>query len=155
VGFDDNEYVYENINVATGISSENLIWAFTSSHSNNWHPVTWISHMLDCQLFGLQPGWHHLINLFFHICNVTLLFFVFRSMTGNFWQSAFVAGIFALHPLHVESVAWVSERKDVLSTFFWILTIWSYCRYVKSRELKRYLLIPLSIQNGTNPGPVS
>jgi len=141
VGFDDNEYVYENANVATGITSENILWAFTANHSNNWHPLTWISHMLDCQIFGLHPGWHHLTNLFFHVVNAILLFLVFRKMTGHLWQSAFVAGMFAIHPLHVESVAWVSERKDVLSTFFWIVTMWSYYWYIKNREFKRYVLV--------------
>ncbi|MBC2717653.1 MAG: tetratricopeptide repeat protein [Desulfobacteraceae bacterium] len=154
VGFDDNEYVYENPNVTTGVTFENIIWAFTAFHSNNWHPLTWISHMTDCQIFGLQPGWHHLINLFFHIANAILLFLVFRKMTGGLWQSAFVAAVFAIHPLHVESVAWVSERKDVLSTFFWILTMWSYYWYANRLVFKRYILILLFFTMGLLSKPM-
>ena len=141
VGFDDNEYVYDNPRVSSGISIENLTWSFTAFHSNNWHPLTWISYMVDCEFFGLDPGWHHIVNVFFHIANALLLFYVFRKMTGFLWQSAFVAAIFAIHPLHVESVAWVSERKDVLSTFFWFLTMISYYFYVNTPEIKRYFLV--------------
>jgi len=140
VGFDDNEYVTENRHVQTGLTSGNVTWAFTTFHAGNWHPLTWISHMLDCQLFGLKPGMHHLVNLFFHVANTILLFLVLHRMTKALWQSAFVAAIFALHPLHVESVAWVAERKDVLSTFFWMLTMGAYVFYVEKQELKRYFL---------------
>lgn len=143
VGFDDNEYVYENPHVITGISLKNIAWAFTAFHSNNWHPLTWISHMMDCQVFGLHPGWHHLVNLLFHILNSVLLFLVFLKMTGALWQSAFIAAVFAVHPLHVESVAWVAERKDVLSAFFWMLTLWGYQAYIKLPEIKRYILVLL------------
>jgi len=143
VSFDDNEYVYENLHVKSGITLTNILWAFTAFHSNNWHPLTWISHMLDCHLYGLTPGLHHLTNLFFHIVNSLLLFFIFKQMTGSQWKSAFIAVIFALHPLHVESVVWISERKDVLSTFFWMLTIWSYIRYVKQPGIQRYVWILL------------
>ena len=141
VGFDDNEYVYENPHVTSGINFENIRWALTAFHSNNWHPLTWISHMVDCRIFGLNPGWHHLVNLFFHISNSVLLFIIFRRMSGRLWQSAFVAAVFAVHPLHVESVAWVSERKDVLSTFFGLLTILSYAWYVGKQNFKRYSLV--------------
>ena len=109
---------------------EGIGWAFTTGHAANWHPLTWISHMVDVQLFGLHPGWHHLVNLLFHLANTLLLFLVLHRMTNALWQSAFVAALFALHPLHVESVAWVAERKDVLSTFFWMLTMGVYVSYV-------------------------
>jgi Tfp pilus assembly protein PilF len=140
VYFDDNEYITENRHVQTGLTSGNITWAFTAFHAGNWHPLTWISHMLDCQLFGLKPGLHHLVNLFFHMANTILLFLILYRMTKGLWQSAFVAAVFAIHPLHVESVAWVTERKDVLSTFFWMLTMGAYVFYVERRELKRYLL---------------
>jgi tetratricopeptide (TPR) repeat protein len=141
VNIDDGSYVYENRHVQSGLALENAIWSFTAIHASNWHPLTSLSHMLDCQLFGMNPGWHHLINLFLHILNTLLLFIVFRKMTGNLWQSAFVAALFAIHPLHVESVAWISERKDVLSTFFWLLTMWSYAWYVEHQRIDRYLLV--------------
>ena len=118
VGYDDELYVTKNLYVQKGISPEGLKWAFTTFHSANWHPLTWISHMLDCELYGLNPSGHHWTNVEFHIANTLLLFIILFKMTGAIWQSAFVAALFALHPLHVESVAWVSERKDVLSTFF-------------------------------------
>jgi hypothetical protein len=131
VTFDDGLYVTENLRVKNGLNRENIVWSFTTTHSSNWHPLTWMSHMLDVSLFGMNPGSHHLVNVFFHLANSLLLFFVFRQMTGDVWQSALVAALFAIHPLHVESVAWVSERKDVLSTFFGMLTLLSYGRYVK------------------------
>jgi hypothetical protein len=131
VTFDDGLYVTENLQVKNGLNPENIAWSFSTTHSSNWHPLTWMSHMLDVSLFGINPGSHHLVNVFFHLANSLLLFFVFRQMTGDSWQSAFVAALFAIHPLHVESVAWVSERKDVLSTFFGMLTLMSYGRYVK------------------------
>jgi len=154
VGFDDNEYVYENPHVTTGISLENIIWSFTAFHSNNWHPLTWISHMMDCQVFGLHPGWHHLVNLLFHILNSVLLFLVFSKMTGGLWQSAFIAAVFAIHPLHVESVAWVAERKDVLSAFFWMLTLWGYQAYVKLPGIKRYIGVLLFFTLGLLSKPM-
>ncbi len=139
--FDDPDYVTENNHVQNGITLEGIRWAFTTGHAANWHPLTWISHMLDVQLFGLQPRGHHLTNLFFHIANTLLLFFVLLRMTKARWQSAFVAALFALHPLHVESVAWVAERKDVLSAFFWMLTMGAYCYYVERPGLQRYLIV--------------
>src|SRR5262245_61067637 len=123
VEIDDVEYVRENPQVRAGITREGIVWAFTTGHASNWHPLTWLSHMLDVQLFGLNAGAHHLMSLFFHVANAVLLFVLFREMTGAVGRSAFVAGLFALHPLHVESVAWVAERKDVLSTLFWMLTM--------------------------------
>jgi tetratricopeptide (TPR) repeat protein len=141
VRYDDNAYITENPNVQAGLTLKGSHWAFTTFHAANWHPVTWLSHMVDCQLFGLKPGMHHVVNLLFHIANSLLLFLVFRRMTGAIWQSGFVAGLFALHPLHVESVAWVAERKDVLSTFFWLLTMYAYIGFVERRTLVRYLLI--------------
>jgi hypothetical protein len=139
INYDDNDYVTENNAVRTGLSWQNVQWAFTSTVSNHWHPLTWLSHMLDCQLFGTDAGWHHLTNLFFHIINTLILFLVLKRMTNAIWQSAFVAALFALHPLHVESVAWVSERKDVLSTFFWMLTMWAYVSYAKKPNAVKYL----------------
>jgi tetratricopeptide (TPR) repeat protein len=141
INFDDPEYVTENVSIENGITMEAMRWAFTTGHVANWHPLTWISHILDVQLFGLKPQWHHLTNLLFHIANTLLLFFVFHRMTKAPWKSAFVAALFALHPLHVESVAWVSERKDVLSTFFWMLTMGAYIHYVERPRLKNYLAV--------------
>jgi hypothetical protein len=133
INYDDSVYVTDNIHVKSGLTPGSIRWAFTTGHAANWHPVTWMSHMLDVQLFGLKPRWHHLTNLLFHIANTLLLFFVFHRMTKAPWKSAFVAALFALHPLHVESVAWVAERKDVLSTFFWMLTMGAYIHYVEHR----------------------
>ena len=134
INFDDPDYVTNNQVVQKGLTWEGFRWAFTSAHASNWHPVTWLSHMLDVQLFGMQPGWHHMTSLLFHVANALLLFAVLLRMTGALWQSWFVATLFAIHPLRVESVAWVAERKDVLSTFFWMLTLWAYGRYVGSQS---------------------
>jgi Flp pilus assembly protein TadD len=154
LNYDDYEYVVENSHVKAGLTFKGLIWAFTTTHSNNWHPLTWLSHMLDYELFGLRPGEHHLTNLLFHLTNTLLLFLVFKRMTGGLWESSFVAALFALHPLHVESVAWVAERKDVLSTFFWMLTMWTYIRYTEEPKLKRYLLVLLSFTLGLLSKPM-
>ncbi|MBN2018659.1 MAG: hypothetical protein JW749_00360, partial [Sedimentisphaerales bacterium] len=116
VNYDDDIYVYANPHIQAGITPESVKWAFSSTYANFWHPLTWLSHMLDWELFGANPAGHHLTGLFFHIANTLLLFIVLKQMTQATWRSAFVAGLFALHPLHVESVAWVTERKDVLST---------------------------------------
>jgi tetratricopeptide (TPR) repeat protein len=137
--YDDATYVFENTNIQSGITPQAIRWAITTGYAANWHPMTWLSHMFDVQLFGLQPRWHHLTNLLFHIANTLLLFFVFNRMTKAPWKSAFVAALFALHPLHVESVAWVAERKDVLSTFFWMLTMCAYVHYVEHPRLRSYL----------------
>ena len=140
VNLDDDQYIVENSHVQKGLTSESVTWAFTTNHMANWHPLTWLSHMLDFQLYGLNPTGHHLNNLVFHLLNTLLLFLVLQRMTGGLWRSGLVAALFALHPLHVESVAWVAERKDVLSTLFWILTLWAYLGYVKRPGVKRYLL---------------
>jgi tetratricopeptide (TPR) repeat protein len=131
VNFDDNLYVYENPVVQKGLTWEGFRWALTYGKIGHWHPLTWVSHMLDCQLYGLNPGGHHLTNVLLHTAAAILLFLVLRRMTGFLWRSAFVAAVFAIHPLHVESVAWVSERKDVLSGVFFMLTLGAYVRYVR------------------------
>ena len=171
INFDDLGYIIQNPHVRAGFSWQNVSWAFTSGYGSNWHPLTWLSHMLDGQLFGLNAGGHHLVNLLFHTANAVLLFLVLQGLTGRTngplspaqseqhtvptprglspsagereevlsnatWRSAFVAALFALHPLHVESVAWVAERKDVLSAFFFFLTIWAYVEYTKSNLLR-------------------
>ncbi len=129
--YDDPDYLIYNPPIQHGITGAGLVWAFKTSHASNWHPLTWVSHMADCALYGLNPGGHHLTNLLFHTANVILLFLVLCQLTGAPWRSALVAALFAWHPLHVESVAWVSERKDVLSAFFWLLTMAAYGRYAK------------------------
>jgi tetratricopeptide (TPR) repeat protein len=154
INLDDNLLVYENPQVLAGLSKQGVIWAFTQYTAEYWHPVTWLSHMLDCQLFGLRPGLHHLTSLLFHLANCVLLLLVLRKMTGTLWRSAFVAAIFALHPLHVESVAWVAERKDLLSGFFWFLTIWAYAGYAEQPGLKRYLLVLLFFGLGLMAKPM-
>lgn len=136
---DDNLYVTENPYVQAGITVEGILWAFRSTFTGHWHPLTWLSHMLDCQFYGLNPGGHHLTSLLLHIINSLLLFVILRRMTGAIWQSTFVAALFALHPLHVESVAWVAQRKDVMSTSLWMLTIWAYVRYTDRPNLGRYV----------------
>jgi Tfp pilus assembly protein PilF len=141
INFDDTDYVTENINIRAGLTVEGIVWAFTTVHAGNWHPMTWLSHMLDVSLFGMDPGGHHVMNLLFHVLNTLLVFVVFSKMTGAMRQSAFVAALFALHPLHVESVAWVSERKDLLSTFFWILALWAYAWYAAAPSMRRYLTV--------------
>jgi protein O-mannosyl-transferase len=141
INLDDRLYVSDNQHVRSGLTAENISWAFTSFRASNWHPLTWISHMTDCEIFGMNPGIHHLVNVFFHIANALLLFLVLYEMAGSLWRSAFVAFLFALHPLHVESVAWIAERKDVLSTFFWMLALLCYCRYVRYSGLWRYVTV--------------
>jgi len=154
VGYDDELYVTENKQVQEGFSSESLKWAFATFHSANWHPLTWLSHMLDCELYGLNPAGHHWTQVEFHIVNTVLLFFILFKMTGALYKSAFVAALFALHPLHVESVAWVSERKDLLSTFFGLMMIFAYHRYVKTSDFKNYLLIIVFLSLGLMAKPM-
>ena len=141
INLDDNVYVTDNNHVKAGINLDSIIWAFSLENKDNtyWHPVTWLSHMLDCQLYGMNPGMHHSTNLLFHIANTILLFLVLRRMTGEFWKSALVAAFFGLHPLNVETVAWVSERKNVLSTFFWMMTMATYFHYTERPGFYRYL----------------
>ncbi|MFC1577587.1 tetratricopeptide repeat protein [Thermodesulfobacteriota bacterium] len=141
--YDTAEYVYENAYVKDGLTAESIRWAFSAIHRSNWHPVTWLSHMLDVQLFGLNPGAHHWTSVGFHLANTLLLFMVLRLMTGNIWRSGFVAALFAIHPLHVQSVAWIAERKDLLSTFFGLLAIWGYIRYVQLPTIGRYIPVLL------------
>jgi tetratricopeptide (TPR) repeat protein len=139
VRFDDDVYITQNPNVQSGLSLQNIKWAFTTQQATNWHPLTWLSHMLDCTLFGQNAGRHHLVNVLFHLANTILLFVVLSRMTKGLFPSAFVAALFALHPLHVESVAWAAERKDVLSTLFWLLTMLAYVRYTQRPSAGRYL----------------
>jgi tetratricopeptide (TPR) repeat protein len=141
VNYDDHAYVTGNPSVRAGLTHWGILWAFTAVHSYNWHPLTWISHMLDVQIFGLNPMGHHLVNILFHIVNSLLLFGILRKLTGAFWRSLMVAALFALHPLHLESVAWVAERKDVLSTFFGFGAIWAYIDFVRRPNVLRYILI--------------
>src|SRR5262249_9767101 len=120
--FDDPDYITTNPRTQAGVTFEGLRWAFMSFQVNNWHPVTWLSHMLDCQLYGLKPAGHHLTSVLFHVANTLLILALLSHLTGDLWRSGFVAALFAVHPLHVESVAWVSERKDVLSAFFGLVS---------------------------------
>jgi protein O-mannosyl-transferase len=143
INFDDGDYVTCNPHVQSGLTWQTVRWAFTSGHAGNWHPATWLSHALDCQLFGLSPYGPHVVNLLFHVASTLLLFLVLRRMTGAVWPSVFVAAAFGLHPLRVESVAWVSERKDVLSTFFWMLTLLAYAGYAQKPKLAGYGLVLL------------
>src|SRR5215208_4750218 len=143
VNYDDELYVVDNAQVARGLTARGIVWAFTTSHASNWHPLTWLSHMLDCQLYGLAyPGGHHLTSVVLHAVTAVLLFIVLLRMTGNLWPSAAVSALFAVHPLHVESVAWIAERKDVLSGLFFVLTLAAYLQYVRRPpSLPRYLLV--------------
>src|SRR5262249_33732747 len=132
VNYDDSRYVYQNTRITSGISAPNTVWAFTHIHSQNWHPLTTITHMLDCQLHGLKAGWHHFTNVLLHALAVILLFVALQRLTGALWRSAFVATVFAVHPLHVESVAWIAERKDVMSAVFFMLTLLTYFYYTRA-----------------------
>jgi Flp pilus assembly protein TadD len=143
VNYDDDRYVYEDAVVSKGITSAGIAHAFAQGSWANWDPLTTLSHMLDCQFYGLHAGGHHLTNVLLHIASVILLFLALRKMTGGLWQSAFVAAVFAIHPLHVQSVAWVAERKDTLSGFFFMLTLWAYARYVKNPGFPRCLPVIL------------
>jgi len=143
INFDDDVYVANNPFIKSGLKIQNLQWAITATRASNWHPLTWVSHMLDVHLYGMDPGMHHLTNLFIHILNTLLLFYVLRRMTGALWPSGCVAALFALHPLNVESVAWISERKNLLCTLFWILTLWSYIRYAEHPRISSYLPVLL------------
>jgi len=154
VNFDDPDYVTNNSHVRQGITANGIEWALTSGEAANWFPVTRLSHMLDVQLFGLSAGLHHLSNVLFHIFATLLLFAFLNRATGARWPSAFVAFVFALHPLHVESVAWVSERKDVLSAFFWFLALWAYVRYAERPGPSRYLLVLLAFCLGLMSKPM-
>jgi tetratricopeptide (TPR) repeat protein len=143
INYDDNAYVYENRQIQSGLTKENLSWSFSFQKKAKayWHPLTWISHMLDVELYGMDAGRHHLINVLFHIASTLLLFLALNRMTGALWRSAFVAALFALHPINVESVAWVAERKNVLSTFFWMLTLLAYAIYHERPGMVRYFAV--------------
>ena len=154
VNLDDDIYVTENPNVQPGLTLKGIIWSFGFTDTPYWHPLTWFSHMLDCQLFGLRPGMHHRTNLILHLVNTLLLFLVLRRMTGSLWKSTFVAALFGLHPLNVESVAWVASRKNLLSTLFWLLTLFSYAHYSEQPSLGRYLLICLLFVLGLMAKPM-
>ena len=154
VNYDDPRYVYENTKITSGLSIAGIGWAFTHIHSENWHPLTTISHMLDCQLYGLRAGGHHFTNVLLHTISVVLLFLALRQMTGALWRSAFVATLFAIHPLHVESVAWVAERKDVLSGVFFMLTLLAYVHHVRAPSIRRYLTVALLFTAGLMSKPM-
>ena len=141
INYDDPDYVTKNAQVARGLTLEGVVWAFTQVHASNWHPLTWISHMADSHLYGMNPRGHHLTNVLLHTVNAILLFLLLRQMTTSLWRSFFVAALFAIHPLRVESVAWVAERKDVLSGLFFILTLMAYTRYARAPDRARYALV--------------
>src|SRR5213595_1736574 len=154
VNYDDPRYVYENTKVTEGLSISGIVWAFTRIHSMNWHPLTTISHMLDCQLYGLKAGWHHCTNVLLHSIAVMLLFVGLLQMTDAFWRSAFVAAVFAIHPLRVESVAWIAERKDVLSGVFFMLTLLAYFRWTRKQTVGRYLAMSILFACGLMSKPM-
>ncbi len=139
INYDDPAYIAENYYVKKGLTWEGIKWAFGDIHTGYGHPLTWISHMMDYELFGLRSGGHHWTNLIFHILSALILFHLFRTMTGDFWKSGFVASLFAIHPLNVESVAWIAERKNVLSAFFWLASLWAYVLYDRKPTFLRYL----------------
>jgi protein O-mannosyl-transferase len=151
---DDRHYIYQNLIVNRGLTLTGIAWAFTTFHSSNWHPLTWLSHMVDCQIFGLHAGGHLLVNALIHASNTLLLFLFLRRATGARWQSAIVAALFALHPLHVESVAWAAERKDTLSTFFGLLTLLAYVCYVAAPSWRRYTLVAVAMALGLMAKPM-
>ena len=154
INFDDNLYVYNNNHVKSGLSIQNILWAFSLSDTKldegkfYWHPLTWVSHMIDVQLFGVDPHMHHVSNLFFHTLNTLLLFMVFYLMTRQLWKCFFVAALFALHPINIESVAWIAERKNLLFTTFWMSTMLAYIFYAKRPSIPRYLLLLFSLALG-------
>jgi len=148
VNYDDDTYVYANPLISSGLTIPGAIYAFSGKHSGNWHPLTTLSHMLDCQLWGSHAGGHHLTNIVLHTIAVVFLFLILLQMTGALWRSAFVAAVFAIHPLRIESVAWISERKDVLSAVFFMLTLGLYVRYVRYPSVKRYLAVVSSFALG-------
>jgi tetratricopeptide (TPR) repeat protein len=154
VNYDDNRYIVENRHIQPGFTHESVIWAFTTGHASNWHPLTWLSHLIDIELFGLDPLGHHLHNLLLHTTSTVLLFWLLHRMTGAVWRSAFVAMAFGVHPLRVESIAWAAERKDVLSMLFFMLTVAAYLYYVKRGGIGRYLLIVLCFIMGLMAKPI-
>src|ERR1700732_583219 len=154
INYDDQNYVYENTKITGGLNLAGIAWAFSHVHAQNWHPLTTISHMLDCQLYGLKAGGHHFTHVLLHTVAMLLLFAVLREMTGALWRSAFVAAIFAIHPLHVESVAWIAERKDVLSAVFFMLTIGTYGAYARRPTPARYTVLLIAFILGLTSKPM-
>src|SRR5438132_11579047 len=154
INYDDPRYVYETTRITDGLSLSGIAWAFTHIHSLNWHPLTTISHMLDCQLYGLKAGWHHFTNVVLHTLAAILLFLALQQMTGAIWRSAFVAAVFAIHPLRVESVAWIAERKDVLSGVFFMLTLLAYFRWTRKQTVGRYLAMSILFGCGLMSKPM-
>jgi hypothetical protein len=154
VDFDDQYYVTQNGHVQSGLNWQTFLWSFNIGYAQNWHPLTWLSHALDCQLYGLNPGGHHLTNVLFHVLNVVILFLLLLWATGAMWRSLLVAALFALHPLNVESVAWVAERKNVLSTFFFLLALGAYGWYARSPNVKRYLVLTILFALGLAAKPM-
>ncbi|MGA2788910.1 MAG: hypothetical protein ABSF60_15425, partial [Verrucomicrobiota bacterium] len=150
INYDDQDYITENPVVQNGLTWTGIQWAFTTGHASNWHPVTWLSHMTDCELFGMNAGAQHYVNVLFHTANAVLLLLLLFRLTGALWPSVFVAALFAWHPLHVESVAWISERKDVLSTFFALLSLLAYTRYVEKSKVQ-----PVAPKPGEGGSPKS
>jgi len=155
INYDDNIYIHESPNIVSGLTRPGILWAFTHAHAGTWHPLTSLSHMLDCQVYGLNAGGHHFTNVLLHTLAVVLLFLFLQQVTGAPWRSAFVAAVFAVHPLRVESVAWIAERKDVLSGVFFMLTLLAYARYVSGeRSLLRYLLVAFFFALGLMAKPM-
>ena len=154
VNLDDNHYITENPAVLEGLTLQGILWAFTTFHADFWHPLTWLSHMLDVELYGLWAGGHHLTSLLLHLASTVLLFLVLAAMTGANGPSAAVAALFALHPLHVESVAWVAERKDVLSTLFFMFTMLAYVRYCRTGRWVHYGVVVLFFVLGLMAKPM-
>ncbi len=154
LNYDDNAYVYENPWVRGGLTFHGIIWAFNVVDYFYWQPLTWLSHMLDCQLFGLRPAWPHLVNVLFHAANAILVFLIFRRLTGAFWRSAVLAALFALHPLRVESVVWIAERKDVLSAFWFLVTVAAYLRFVERPSGPRYACVLAAFAFGLMSKPM-
>jgi hypothetical protein len=152
--YDDQDYVTKNVTVQSGLTWDSFKWAFISTHASNWHPLTWLSHELDCQLFGLDASGHHLDSMLLHALNAVLLFLLLRWITRQFWPSLLVAALFAVHPLNVESVAWVAERKNLLSTSFFFLTIAAYFWYSRTPGWRRYLLVALLFAMGLMAKPM-
>src|SRR6266480_5426954 len=154
INYDDKVYVYGNSLVTAGLSLRGLSQAFVDTYTTNWHPLTIISHMIDCQFFDLKAGGHHFTNVLLHTIAAVLLFFWLRNITGRFWSSAFVTALFAIHPLRVESVAWIAERKDVLSAVFFFLTLGAHLRYTRARSFGRYLTTSILFACGLMSKPM-
>src|SRR5213082_2329820 len=154
ITLDDPTYIQENSMVKRGVTLAGLTWAFTTFHVANWHPLTWISHMIDCQFFGMNAGGHLLVNALFHVADTLLVFWFLLGTTRARWSSALVAALFALHPLHVESVAWASERKDTLSTFFGLLSLIAYVRYAEAPSSGRYVWTAVTLALGLMSKPM-